>query len=245
MAKPSVNYGLYLVTDSTPAILGDRDIEQVVEAALRGGVTVLQYRDKHSERSVAVETARKLHNIARRYNVPLLINDRVDVAVEVNCEGVHIGQDDMAYEEARRLLGPNKMIGVTASSKEEAIRACESGADYLGIGTVYSTQTKKDTKSIIGTSGLNEILSALAAAGHGAVPTVCIGGINASNAAPVIAAARSPAKALDGVAVVSALMAASDPAAAARDMLAKVIVAMIPQVVRAVADKTPLTHNMT
>lgn len=95
MTKPSVNYGLYLVTDSTPAILGDGDLEKIVEAALKGGVTILQYRDKHSERAVAVETAKKLHAVSQRYNVPLLINDRVDVAVEVGCEGVHIGQDDM------------------------------------------------------------------------------------------------------------------------------------------------------
>jgi thiamine-phosphate diphosphorylase / hydroxyethylthiazole kinase len=95
MAKPTVNYGLYLVTDSTPEILGDRSLEEVVEASLRGGVTILQYRDKHSERPVAVETAKKLHAIAHRYNVPLLINDRVDIAAEIDCEGVHIGQDDM------------------------------------------------------------------------------------------------------------------------------------------------------
>ncbi|KAF0645925.1 hypothetical protein FPSE5266_01116 [Fusarium pseudograminearum] len=243
--KPSVNYGLYLVTDSTPEILGDRNLEQVVEESLRGGVTILQYRDKHSERSIAVYTAKKLHAIARRYNVPLLINDRVDVAVEVGCEGVHIGQDDMAYEEARKLLGPGKIIGVTASSKEEALKACKAGADYLGIGTVYSTQTKKDTKSIIGPSGVRDILSALHSAGYGSVPTVCIGGINASNTAPVLASAGSPSKALDGVAVVSALIAAPDPAAAARDLLSKVVIAKIPEVIRAVADKTPLSHNMT
>ncbi|KAL6356190.1 hypothetical protein LRP88_09781 [Fusarium phalaenopsidis] len=245
MAKPSVNYGLYLVTDSTPAILGDGDLEKIVEAALRGGVTVLQYRDKHSERAVAVETAKKLHAVSQRYNVPLLINDRVDVAVEVGCEGVHIGQDDMAFEEARNLLGPDKIIGVTASSKEEALKACEAGADYLGLGTVYSTQTKKDTKSIIGPSGVCEILSALAAAGHGAVPTVCIGGVNGSNAGSVLTAARSPTKALDGVAVVSAIIAARDPAAASRDLLSQVITAKIPEVVGAVANTTPLTHNMT
>lgn len=95
MAKAAVDYGVYLVTDSTPAILGDRDIGSVVEAALRGGVTVVQYRDKNSDASVVVQTAKKLHEITKRYNVPLLINDRVDVAVEIGCEGVHIGQDDM------------------------------------------------------------------------------------------------------------------------------------------------------
>jgi thiamine-phosphate diphosphorylase / hydroxyethylthiazole kinase len=91
----AVNYSVYLVTDSTSAILGDRDIVAVVEAALRGGVTILQYRDKTAEHHVAVETARKLHEVAKRFGVPLLINDRVEVAVEVGCEGVHIGQDDM------------------------------------------------------------------------------------------------------------------------------------------------------
>lgn len=95
MAKKSVNYGVYLVTDSTPAILGGRDLCQVVEASLRGGVTILQYRDKHSDHDIVVDTARRLHAIAQRFGVPLLINDRVDVAVEIGCEGVHIGQDDM------------------------------------------------------------------------------------------------------------------------------------------------------
>lgn len=173
MPKPTVNYTVYLVTDSTPALLGDRDLVSVVEEALRGGVTIVQYRDKHCDRAAAVETAKKLHAACRRHNVPLLVNDRVDVAVEVGCEGVHIGQDDMgelgrpstpcstyihtlasrttradifqsnyeAYAEARRMLGPDKIIGVTASSLQEAVSACEAGADYLGVGTVYATAT--------------------------------------------------------------------------------------------------------
>lgn len=95
MGKPSVNYGVYLVTDSTPAILGTRDLASVVAAAVAGGVTVVQYRDKHCSHEDAVATARKLHAVTQPLGVPLLINDRVDVAVEVGCEGVHIGQDDM------------------------------------------------------------------------------------------------------------------------------------------------------
>ena len=95
MAKPAVDYSVYLVTDSTPAILGGRDLCEVVEASLRGGVTVVQYRDKHGDRDAVVDTARRLLDVTRRYGVPLLINDRVDVAVEIGCEGVHIGQDDM------------------------------------------------------------------------------------------------------------------------------------------------------
>lgn len=95
MPKPEVDYSLYLVTDSTPAILGNADICEVVEAALKGGVTCVQYRDKTSDTGVLVATGRKLHQITQRYNIPLLINDRVDVALAVGCEGVHIGQDDL------------------------------------------------------------------------------------------------------------------------------------------------------
>lgn len=95
MDKKKVNYSVYLVTDSTPAILGNKDLTSVVEAAVRGGATIVQYRDKHSDRETAVRTARALLEVTRRHGVPLLVNDRVDVAVEVGCEGVHIGQDDM------------------------------------------------------------------------------------------------------------------------------------------------------
>lgn len=98
------NYSLYLVTDSTPAILGSRDLVSVVESALAGGVTIVQYRDKHVDHQTAVEVARSLHAVTKRYGVPLLINDRVQVAVEVGCEGVHIGQDDMGVYMPRRGL---------------------------------------------------------------------------------------------------------------------------------------------
>jgi thiamine-phosphate diphosphorylase/hydroxyethylthiazole kinase len=267
MAKPAaVDYSVYLVTDSTPAILGDRDLCDVVEASLRGGVTIVQYRDKHGERDAVVQTARKLHEITRRHGVPLLINDRVDVAVEVGCEGVHIGQDDMGepssklvtlrrpltysrsiteFSKAKELLGEGKIIGVSASTIDEALRACAAGADYLGIGTVFATATKKDTKSIIGPQGVSAILSALAANGHGGIPTVCIGGLNASNTRQIMAQSVSPRKTLDGVAVVSAIVAAEDPAAAARDLLGKVVAAKVPDVMQSVAKKGPLSHNMT
>ncbi|KIE02908.1 cysteine synthase B, partial [Metarhizium majus ARSEF 297] len=199
----AVDYSVYLVTDSTPAILGDKDLISVVEASLRGGVTVVQYRDKHSAKEDVVAVAKKLHQLTQSYGVPLLINDRVDVAVEIGCEGVHIGQDDMGEYD------------------------------------------KKDTKSIIGPSGVADILAALDAAGHSSIPAVCIGGVNASNASAVLAGSASPHKALDGLAVVSAIIAAADPAAASRDLLAKVITAKIPDVVAAVGMKTPLSHNMT
>lgn len=156
-----VDYTLYLVTDSTPAILGSRDIVSVVSAALEGGVTIVQYRDKTSDTGILISTAKKLHAVTQKYNVPLLINDRVDVALAVGCEGVHIGQDDMGMAflsffimdrillililvdlpTARKLLGPKAIIGVTAASINEALTACKDGANYLGIGTMFATPT--------------------------------------------------------------------------------------------------------
>ncbi|KAK1713776.1 hydroxyethylthiazole kinase [Colletotrichum acutatum] len=276
MPKPTVDYSLYLVTDSTPAILGDRDLSSVVAAAVRGGVTIVQYRDKTSDTGELVANARKLHAVCRAAGVPLLINDRVDVALAVGCEGVHIGQDDMELTAARKILGPDAIIGVTASTIEEALKACEDGADYLGIGTVFATSTKENTKHIIGTAGLRTILTKLAAAGHlPRVKTVCIGGLNPSNIQRVLYQsanpdASSPAS-LDGIALVSAIVAAPDPESASRNLLELVrtspsyrsitssssgsssgtsvdvnqLLAQIPSVITRVATTSPLSRNMT
>ncbi|KAI0875105.1 Hydroxyethylthiazole kinase family-domain-containing protein [Hypoxylon argillaceum] len=269
MGKSDTDYSVYLVTDSTPAILGDKDICAVVEEALRGGVTCVQYRDKTSDTGALVQTARRLHAITRRHGVPLLINDRVDVALAVGCEGVHVGQDDLDVESARKILGHDKIIGVTVSNAAETAAACEGGADYLGIGTIFATPTKENTKSIIGVDGLQQILLQLAQA-ESAVKTVCIGGINASNASRVVWQSAVPGKWLDGVAVVSAIMGAVDPAAAAWALrqLSKEppafaksgmvtaaaqqgsrspreLIDLAPKVVRAVAERKPLSHNMT
>ncbi|KZL83820.1 hydroxyethylthiazole kinase [Colletotrichum incanum] len=273
MPQPTVDYSLYLVTDSTPAILGDRDLASVVAAAVRGGVTVVQYRDKTSDTGALVANAKRLHEITRAAGVPLLINDRVDVALAVGCEGVHIGQDDMELTAARKILGPDAIIGVTASTVEEALKACEDGADYLGIGTVFATSTKENTKHIIGTAGLRQILSELASAGHlPRVKTVCIGGIKPSNIQRVLyQSAPSPPSgpSLDGVALVSAIVAAPDPESESRRLLELVrtgpsyrqivssssttgplkdvneILDRVPAVIKAVASASPLSHNMT
>ncbi|KOS17645.1 putative thiamine biosynthetic bifunctional enzyme [Escovopsis weberi] len=246
MSKAPIDYSVYLVTDSTPEILGDRNLVEVVEAALQGGVTCVQYRDKTCDAETARRTAAALHVVTKKYGVPLLINDRVDVAVDVGCEGVHIGQDDMEYSQARRLLGPDKIIGVSASSIQEAVKACGAGADYLGLGTLFPTLTKKDTRNIIGTAGVKDILSALAEAGHGDIPTVCIGGVGSANAKSVLVECSvSPRKSLDGIAAVSAIVGSPDPAEAARDLFAKVVAGRIPDVIRAVHQTTPLSHNMT
>ncbi|KAK3906355.1 hypothetical protein C8A05DRAFT_11906 [Staphylotrichum tortipilum] len=267
MGKPAVDYSVYLVTDSTRAILGDRQLASVVEDSLKGGgVTVVQLREKTGDTAHLISVAKELQQITRKYNVPLLINDRVDVALAVGCEGVHIGQDDMDLATARTLLGPDAIIGVTVSTVDEALTACEGGADYLGIGTVYATPTKTNTKEIIGAAGVREILGRIAEAGYG-TQTVCIGGINASNLQRIVYQCAAEKKALDGVAVVSAVMAAQDPDAAARKLLglvrnpppfkadlrgegsdkadAESIVTQVPSIVRRVHDTTPLSHNMT
>ncbi|KND94918.1 Thiamine-phosphate synthase [Tolypocladium ophioglossoides CBS 100239] len=184
----AVDYGVYLVTDSTPAILGTRGLAHVVEAALRGGASVVQYRDKSGAHEAVVQTARELHALTQRFGVPLLVNDRVAVAVAVGCEGVHLGQGDMAPAQARRMLGPGKIIGVTAGSAAEAIAACEAGADYIGIGAVFATPTAGAT------SVRRDAVKTLLSAGHFAV----IKG-NASELLTVLGAAASTAAAQRGV----------------------------------------------
>ncbi|KAK3322384.1 Hydroxyethylthiazole kinase family-domain-containing protein [Apodospora peruviana] len=257
MGQYDIDYTLYLVTDSTPEILGNRDFFQVVEAAVKGGVSCVQLRDKKSDTGRLIEIGKRLHQICQRHRVPLLINDRVDVALAVDCEGVHIGQDDMDLALARKLLGPDKVIGVSVSSVDQALEAIDGGADYLGIGTVYATQTKTNTKNIIGPEGVRDILQELESLPK--VYTVCIGGINESNVLDVISKSSSPSEHVDGVAVVSAIMAAPDPQAAAQrfitllghpsarpgQLAARRATALTPAVVGAVNDLTPLSHNMT
>ena len=258
-----VKFSLYLVTDSTAPILGNKHLPSVVEAAIEGGVTIVQYRDKKSDTADLIRMGKQLHAITQRNNVPLLINDRVDVAQAVGAEGVHVGQDDMDLRTARKILGPDAIIGVTANSIKEATEAARGGANYLGIGTVYATSTKDNTKSIIGPAGVKKILHHLSTM-HARVPTVAIGGLNLSNVEHVMLESKSPDKGLDGVAVVSAIMAAEDPkiaAAALRKAVDTILKTMgpkanenqtlaiirkqIPDIVARLARVSPLCHNMT
>ncbi|KAF2100524.1 TMP-TENI-domain-containing protein [Rhizodiscina lignyota] len=264
------NYTLYLVTDSTAPILKGRDLAKIVKDAIDGGVTIVQYRDKTSDTADLIRTAKELHKITKAAGVPLLINDRIDVALAVGTEGVHIGQDDIDIATARKILGPEAIIGVTASSEEEAIAAVKGGANYLGLGTVFATPTKENTKSIIGASGVRDILSRISQLPNSEhVGTVCIGGINAANVQRVLYQSHSPDKSLDGVAVVSAIVGADEPRTAAQhlyDLILRapafaraihqpssltatittdLIIAQVPKIAKALAEKTPLCHNMT
>ncbi|KIV92097.1 hydroxyethylthiazole kinase [Exophiala mesophila] len=268
MASRQLDWSLYLVTDSTPAILGDKDIVHVVEQALLGGVTIVQYRDKHADTGVMIENASRLHAVTRKYNVPLLINDRLDVAQAIGAEGVHIGQDDIPIKLARKLLGSEAIIGVTASSVAEAEKAIQDGADYLGIGTTFATPTKTDTKSIIGTRGLQEILGSTSTGTEKSIPCVAIGSINSRNVQRVLHQSAHGTNRLNGVAVVSAIMASSDPRESAKQLVDLIkstpqkfyasvsptsstrtniseIVAEIPDIIKTHVTSSTLTHNMT
>ncbi|RAL15244.1 bifunctional hydroxyethylthiazole kinase/thiamine-phosphate diphosphorylase [Aspergillus homomorphus CBS 101889] len=258
-----LDLSVYLVTDSTPAILKGRDLCTVVEEALKGGVTIVQYREKKSDTGAQIETAKKLHQLTKAYGVPLLINDRVDVALAVGAEGVHLGQDDMTIEVAKKLLPKDAIIGISAGSIEEAQKAIAAGADYLGIGTMFATSTKTNTKLILGTAGTQAILEAISDTGK-TVGTVSIGGINQSNVQRVLYQSRAANKGLDGVAIVSAIMAAEDPKAAAAEFVKLVatpppfvhsdlsttardtagLLKQVPQVVQDMVKAHPLVHNM-
>jgi thiamine-phosphate pyrophosphorylase len=189
--------GLYLVTDRT--LCGCRTVDEVVFMALQGGAACIQLREKDVSTRVFVEQAQRIKAMMAPFQASLIINDRVDVALAVGADGVHIGQGDMPYEIARKLLGHRAIIGLSVETWEDVERARTLDVDYLGVSPVFMTPTKTDTQGHWGLEGLNRIR---AATGH---PLVAIGGLNASNAKDAIRAGA------DSIAVVSAICAAPDP----------------------------------
>lgn len=196
---------LYLVTDR-PLSLG-RDIEEIVREAVEGGVTMVQLREKECPTGEFVALAKRLKALLAPLGVPLIINDRVDVALAVDADGVHIGQSDMPYEVARRLLGKEKIIGLSVENFSDLEVANTLDVDYVGISPVYGTPTKSDTAEPFGLEGLRR---AVEMSVH---PTVAIGGMNAQTIGEVIAAGA------DGVAVVSAICSAPSPRKATEELL--------------------------
>lgn len=193
---------LYLVTDRTLA--GARDIEDIVREAVEGGVTMVQLREKCADTREFIALAQRLKKALG--GIPLIINDRVDVALAAEADGVHIGQSDMPYEMARRLLGPDRIIGLSVENFRQIEEANAIDVDYIGISPVFATSTKTDTATPFGLDGLAK---AVAMSVH---PTVAIGGINSGNAAGVMA------KGADGIAVVSAIVCAPSPRHAAAQL---------------------------
>ena len=204
MKLQNIDYSLYLVTDR--GLARGRTTLEIIKAAVCGGTTIVQLREKDCSTRDFIEQALTVKKFLKARGVPLLINDRVDVAQAIAADGVHLGQTDMPLEIAKKILGDSMIIGISAESLEDAIEAERGGADYLGISPIYATPTKTDTASPLGLKGLREIRNAVK------LPLVGIGGLNKDNAAEVI---RHGA---DGVAVVSAIVAADDPAAAAEEL---------------------------
>lgn len=195
---------LHLVTDRT--LSRGRSLVEVVREAVAGGVTCVQLREKNCSTRQFLEEALLLKELLQPLGLPLIINDRVDIALAVGADGVHLGQSDMPISHARRLLGPDCLIGISAESMEDALAAEQQGADYIGISPVFSTPTKTDTAPALGLDGIRQIRKLVR------IPLVGIGGINLTNACQVLAAGA------DGVAVVSAIMAAESPRQAAELM---------------------------
>ena len=197
---------LYFITDSTNC--KEEEFLFRVEQALRGGATLLQLREKEKSTREYLELAEKVHALTKRYNVPLIIDDRVDVALAVDAEGVHVGASDMPVAMARNLMGDHKIIGATAKTVPWAKDVCEQGADYLGVGAIFPTTTKVKTV-LTSTDTLREICKAVS------VPVCAIGGLNKEN---IDVLAGIP---ISGICVVSAIMKAEDPEKAAAELKAK------------------------
>jgi thiamine-phosphate pyrophosphorylase len=205
----AVDLRLYALVD--PERAGGHELPALAKLLAEGGTTLVQLRDKRGTTRAMIETARAIKAALAPFGVPLLINDRVDVALAAGADGVHLGQDDMAAEDARRLLGRDALIGLSIKTFSHAAHAPVALLDYAGIGGVYATSSKDNPEPPIGPNGLRTLASAIRA-GKPDFPVCAIAGIDAGNAGETVAAGA------DGVAVISALSLAPDPAAAAREL---------------------------
>ncbi len=202
--RRQIDWTLYLVTDRK--LCGSRTIDDVVFSAVKGGVTVVQLREKNCSTREFIELARRLKSALVPLKIPLIINDRVDIALACEADGVHIGPTDMEIKDARRLLGKNFIVGVSVESFADAHTANSSDVDYLGVSSIFETPTKTDVHKTWGLAGLRQLRKQC----H--KPLIAIGGINISNVSKVMNAGA------DGVAVVSAICGSRDPEQVARDL---------------------------
>lgn len=207
MEKADIDYTLYLCTDRN--LMKTETLAETVEQAILGGCSVVQLREKECDTKDFFQVAKGIKQVTDKYNIPLIINDRIDIMLSVDAAGVHLGQEDMPVKEARRIVGENKIIGVSAHNLEEAKKAWEEGADYLGVGAIFGTKTKKNT---VDTSieTLKEICHTVK------IPVVAIGGIGLSNIYQLNGSGIS------GVAVVSAIMVAENVKEVAAELVRKI-----------------------
>lgn len=202
----TIDWSLYVITDRK---IQKKSNEEVVEEATDAGASVIQLREKDLPTRLWVEEAQKVREVTHRRGIPLIVNDRIDIALAIDADGVHLGQEDMPLALARK-IAPSLIIGYSVSTVEEALEAEREGADYLGAGTVFPTSTKKDAGEPIGLERLREIKKAVN------IPVVAIGGINLSNLEEVLATG------VDGVAVVSAIVGAESVKEATRSFRQKI-----------------------
>lgn len=200
-----LNYELYLITDRR--FLKGRELKKVVEDAILGGVTIVQVREKDVSTREFYNIAKEVKEVTDHYKVPIIINDRLDIAQAINAHGVHLGQKDMQLNIARRILGKDKIIGISVGNIKEALEAENNGADYLGIGTIFPTGSKKDVDAIIGIDGLSKIKNNIS------IPSVAIGGINKTNFKDVLNTG------IEGISVISAILDEDDINIAANNLL--------------------------
>lgn len=194
---------LYFITDSTS--VPDEKFLTVVEEACKGGATIIQLREKEKSTREYMELAEKVHEVTKKYGIPLIIDDRVDVALAVDAEGVHLGQSDMPVAAARKLMGEEKIIGATTKTVPQALEAYKQGADYLGVGAIYPTTTKVKTV-LTSVETLSDIVKSVP------IKVNAIGGLNKDNIYVL------KGSGIDGICAVSAIMKADDPCAAVREL---------------------------
>lgn len=209
MNKNKVDYSLYLVTDRNLTLA--RELLYVIEEAILGGVTIVQLREKDSLTRDFYQLAKQVAEMTKKYQVPLIINDRLDIALAVNAEGLHIGQSDLPYHVARKILGPDAIIGLSVESIQDAEDAESLDVDYLGISPVFSTNTKTDIAQPLGLEGIKAIRK------FSQHKLVAIGGINKSNTKEIISAGA------DGIAVVSAICSAQSPRNASNQLIEEIL----------------------
>jgi thiamine-phosphate pyrophosphorylase len=209
MGKSKIDCTLYLVTDRSLSL--GRSNFDIIRAAVAGGVTLVQLREKEATTRAFYEEGLKIREFLGEHNIPLIINDRLDIALALDADGVHMGQDDMPVAVARKILGADKIIGASVFNAAEAREAEAAGADYLGLSPIFVTSTKPDLTVQVGIDGIAPIRQAVR------LPLVGIGSMNAGNAFAAIRAG------LDGVAVVSAICSHPDPEAAARAIKTEVL----------------------
>jgi thiamine-phosphate pyrophosphorylase len=202
-SKPDIDYSLYLVTDRD--LMSTPTLEQAVEQAIAGGCTLVQLREKKTQSLDFYNTAVKIKQITDCHHIPLIINDRVDIALAVDAAGVHVGQSDLPASKVRKIIGPHKILGVSAATFEEALKAERDGADYLGIGAMFATGTKTDAE-LVSMEQLRKIRESIR------LPLVLIGGINETTI-PCFSGTG-----IDGIAVVSALISSKNITSAARHL---------------------------